>query len=485
MTNSQNDRLPQADALGKRLSVPPPAIRDLRRRILRLAWPICVAIAVGALAQLIIAALLGHMSAEALYIRSVFIPVTFVILAVLEAFDVATQVGFSRIRGTADQGNGDNSRLGSLLTRLLARFILIACAFLAGVALLVTCLAPMLADLLSVPEGASSAFVWFARWTALASVLSAPAAIMAAALRGWGRTGAAAAVSLLVAVVQILTVWLIGQVAGAGVASVPVAILVSGLVGAALGWVFLARFDLVSIRSAQLRVPYLQAIAEQRVRPLIVGIGLPVGLSYLLLSLTSLVIVWLISPFGENVVAGYGAAASIQTVLIVPAIGLAAGTSIVMNQQWGGGDLKLLPRTLGSGLSVAFAIYVVVAVGTFAASVPLSHLLSEGPAVASQTALYLAVVGPSYFGLGVVLYLLTLLEQLGYGPIAVGLNLLYYGIALGYGGVLARSGGGPVALYATIAIANAASLLVLLVISFALVKKRAARHNQPTKGELA
>ncbi|MEK8227035.1 hypothetical protein NKG05_14615 [Oerskovia sp. M15] len=48
------------------------------------------------------------------------------------------------------------------------------------------------------------------------------------------------------------------------------------------------------------------------------------GLSYLLLTVTNFVTVWILSPSGASVVAGYGAAATVQTVLIVPAIGLAA-----------------------------------------------------------------------------------------------------------------------------------------------------------------
>jgi len=457
-----------------------PSIPALRLQIVRLAWPICVAIAVGALAQLIIAALLGHMSEEALYIRSVFIPLTFLVLAVLEGFDVATQVGLARLNG--EQQSTAGLSLPGSSAKLIGHLIVGACATLGSLALLVTILAPTLANVLGVPEKFVDDFLWFARWTVLASVVSAPAGVMAAALRGWGRTGSAAAVSLLVATIQVLAVWVIGQICGQGVDSVPIAILVSALVGAAVAWILLMRIGLLGTPLTRSRAVSSRTVGALRVRRLVVGIGLPVGLSYFLLALTSFAIMWILAPFGTHVVAGYGAAAIAQTVIVVPAIGLAAATSIVMNQQWGAGELTSLPRTFRSGLGVVFAVYLVVGVCTFAAASPVSRLLSDDSTVAVQSALYLSVVGPSYLCTGLMLYLVTLLEQLGYGIVAVALNLIYVAASLGFGGMLAASGGGPIALYMTIAIANAAGLVVLLIVSFDLIRRRSNGLTRATTG---
>lgn len=72
-----------------------------------------------------------------------------------------------------------------------------------------------------------------------------------------------------------------------------------------------------------------------------------------------------------------------------------------------------------------------------------------------------------------MLYLVTLLEQLGYGRVAVTLNVLYHAVSLGAGGALARAGGGPTALYVTIAVANVVGLAVLLPVAVRLVRRRA------------
>ncbi|UKJ63139.1 hypothetical protein H1Q78_15825 [Cellulosimicrobium cellulans] len=537
-----------------------PTVGILRRRVVRLAAPICAALVVGALAQLVVAALLGHMGDDALYVRSLFIPVTFLVLAVQEGLDVSTQVGFARLHGSRARATGDGAAGDdvaaavptSATTALLGRFVGGGAAVLGGVALLVVLAAPTLADALSVPAPLVAEFVAFARWTVVASVLSVPTAVAAAALRGWARTGASATVALLVAGLQVLVVWLVGLVAGFGALAVPVAITGSTLVGAAVAWVLLVRARLLPRpghvpglrRLLALRhhpapqrlaeawrralralpagswttpappppssatpapvaaapapagaapsdplsvppdaepttsdVPPEGARAERvDVRGLLLGVGLPVGLSYLLLTVTNLVMVWVLGPSGTDVVAGFGGAATVQTLVIVPAIGLAAAVSIVMNQQWGAGELGLLPRTLRAGTVVVAGVYVVVGALVLLTAPLVAGRLSADPDVAAQAALYLRVVGPSYAGVGLVLFLLTLLEQLGYGRVAVTLNVLYHAVSLGIGGTLARAGGGPTALYTTIAVTNVVGLVVMLPVAVRLVRRRATEE---------
>lgn len=545
---------------------PPPAVEPtvgtLRRRVVRLAAPICAALVVGALAQLVVAALLGHMGDDALYVRSLFIPVTFLVLAVQEGLDVSTQVGFARLHGSRVRARGRDTGDGagddvvaavptSATTALLGRFVGGGAVVLGGVALLVVLAAPALADVLSVPAPLVAEFVAFARWTVVASVLSVPTAVAAAALRGWARTGASATVALLVAGLQVLVVWLVGLVAGFGVLAVPVAIAGSTLVGAAVAWALLVRARLLprpghvpglrrllalrhhpaprrlaaawrralralpagswttpappppssttlpvaapsapagAAPSDPLAVPPAaepttsddppEGVVVERidVRGLLLGVGLPVGLSYLLLTVTNLVMVWVLGPSGTDVVAGFGGAATVQTLVIVPAIGLAAAVSIVMNQQWGAGELGLLPRTLRAGAVVVAGVYVVVGALVLLTAPLVAGQLSADPDVAAQAALYLRVVGPSYAGVGLVLFLLTLLEQLGYGRVAVTLNVLYHAVSLGIGGTLARAGGGPTALYTTIAVTNVVGLVVMLPVAVRLVRRRATEE---------
>lgn len=446
----------------------------LRERIVRLALPICAAVIVGAAAQSVIAGLLGHMGDDALYVRSVFIPVAFLVLALQEGLDISTQVAFARLRGAQEQGR---------TRRTLGAFVLAGAVVLVVTALVVAVAAPWLASLLGVPVEQAAQFVEFARWMVVASTLTVPTTIAAAALRGWGRPGLSAVLSVLAAVVQVGGVWLVGEVGGLGVMSVPVATAASAVIGSATAWFLVLRVGLVRgpRRAAPAGVTAVGAEEPARpagptvdVRALLLGIGVPVGLSYLLLTVTNFVTVWILSPSGASVVAGYGAAATVQTVLIVPAIGLAAAVGVVMNQQWGVGDLRLLPRTLRVGTTIVIGVYVTTGLLAFLTAPLVARLMAADPRVVEEAELYLRVVGPSLAGLGIVLFLLTLLEQLGHGPVAVALNVAYAVLSLGVGGLLARQGGGPEALYLVIACSNAVGLLVVLPLSFRLVRRKAA-----------
>ncbi|MBD5785596.1 MATE family efflux transporter [Cellulosimicrobium terreum] len=481
------DQEPVREPVGEqdRSTAADPTPGELRRSVVRLAGPVCLALVVGALAQLAVAALLGHMGDDALYVRSLYIPVAFLVLALQEGLDVSTQVGFARLRGSG----GRVRPARSLLVLGVA-----GTALLVVVALAVLLVAPALAGLLDVPAERARDFVTFTRWMALTSVLSVPTVVAAAALRGWGRTTPSALLSLLAAGVQVGGVWLVGLVGGTGVMSVPVSAALSAVVAGGAALVLLRRHGL--LQSPTVRLTTVRTPTERRttlhlstprlpaslVRPgdgvvdaraLLLGIGLPVGLSYLLLTVTNLVTVWVVGPWGTDVVAGYGAAATVQTLLVVPAIGFAAATSVVMNQQWGGGLLRLLPVTLRAATVVVAGMYVAIGLLALLAAPAVARLMAADPAVTEQTTLYLRIVGPSLAGTGIVLFLITVLEQLGYGRTAVLLNVVYFATSLGVGGVLARSGGGPVALYWTIAAVNAVALAVVLPIAVRLVRRRA------------
>lgn len=450
-----------------------PARAVLRRRILGLALPICAALVVGAAAQSVIAALLGHMGDDALYVRSVFIPVAFLVLALQEGLDISTQVGFARLRGAQDVAR---------TRRTLGAFVRTGALVFAVTALVIAVTAPWLASLLDVPAEQRAQFVEFARWMAVASALTVPTTIAAAALRGWGRPGLSAILSVLAAVIQVGGVWLVGEVGGLGVMSVPLATAASAVIGTAAASILLLREGLArgprpasptGVTAGETGEPGPTSSGVD-VRGLLLGIGVPVSLSYLLLTVTNFVTVWILSSSGSSVVAGYGAAATVQTVLIVPAIGLAAAVGVVMNQQWGMGDLGLLPRTLRVGTTIVVGVYVTTGLLAFLTAPLVARLMAADPRVVEETELYLRVVGPSLAGLGIVLFLLTLLEQLGHGPVAVALNVAYAAVSLGIGGILARQGGGPEALYLVIACSNAVGVLVVLPLTSHLVRRKAA-----------
>ncbi len=432
-----------------------------RRRIRRLAIPIMLAALTGVGVQFATMALLGRISDQALYVRSLYLPVAFLIIALQEALDVATQVSVAITRG-----RGDISGTGPLA----ASFLRLGYLMMGAACVLIAALAPALARLLSASPADNAVFVSFVRWSALASLASVAPIVLAAVLRGWGKASSAAAVTMTNATVQVGGVALLGFGTGLGVYSVPWAILGGALAGLALGLIGWRRHGLP-------RVPLLAWRREAAIRLGVVG-G-PVAVSYLLLFGSNLGLLWILGPFGPLVVSGFAAAYTVQTVTIVPAIALGSATAIVMNQLRGQGHGQLLPSVFRSGLRLALWTYLPAAAVVWLARGLLADIATRSPLIAAQTERYLTVVGPTLALMGLVLVAVTVLEQLGAGVISIAANLLYFGVIIAVGGVLARHARGPADLYATIAITNTLGGPLTVITALATIRHRAA--NRPAR----
>jgi hypothetical protein len=81
------------------------------------------------------------------------------------------------------------------------------------------------------------------------------------------------------------------------------------------------------------------------------------------------------------------------------------------------------------------------------------------PSVAAQARHFVTIVGPTFGCTGLMLTVLTVLEQVGHGPLAVAMNTGYFVVILAVGWYAATARHEVAALYWTMAIAAAASLL--------------------------
>lgn len=439
-----------------------------RQTIRALTVPIMLAALISVLVQFAVVALLGRLSDQALYVRSLYLPVAFLILALQEGLDVSTQVAVAVRRGRDDRA-GIAPLTGSFVRLGLALFG-VACVALVLVA-------PTLGGLLSASAADRAVFVAFVRWSALASLCAVGPTVLSATLRGWGRAGAAATVSMSVAVTQVGMVALLGFGTPLGVFAVPVATVTGAVVGSVVGvrkW-----------RRHGLPMPNPRAWQPAAAATL-AGVGGPVAASYLLLFGSNLGLLWVLGPFGPAVVSGFSAAYTVQTVMIVPAIALGSATAIVMNQLRGRGWDGALPSVFRSGVEISLVLYVGVAVAAWLGRGALAAAVTRSPAIAEQVQRYLGIVLPSLALMGLVLVSITVLEQLGAGLVSVLLNIAYFGSILVIGGLLARHHLDPTRLYWTIAVTNLIGAPLVVPTARALIRRRvrplplaAERHLEP------
>lgn len=175
--------------------------RQVRRRISGLAGPLFVAGSLNFAAQLGVLAVLGRMGGEAIYVRSLYQPVSLIVLALSVGFAVSNQVAAAISKGAGRPQDVMANAAG------LARVWL---GLGAALCLVLAVAAPALPGLLDVDAGLRDTFVSFLRWTSAAGLLIAGEELCASSLRGYGYVRQATVLVACTAGVRV------GLVAGLG-----------------------------------------------------------------------------------------------------------------------------------------------------------------------------------------------------------------------------------------------------------------------------
>jgi Na+-driven multidrug efflux pump len=423
-----------------RLPAPPAAATT--GRIARLAVPLVLSSATVLGSQLVVTGLIGRMGDTALYVRAVYAPIAFVFLAIMTGLAVTVQVATARCAGRGEPGEiprylGGVARVGGVLSLLVGGLLIAA--------------AGPLGDLVDIAPGHRGLFRQFLIAMVLAAVPGLLGELCSAVLRGLGLGGVAAALTLTFVGLNVAIVAWVGVALHGGLMAVPLGGAAAGLVELILGLAVLLRRRILAGRA-------LLGWRPDTTR-LVLAVGLPISASYAVLFVVNLLLLRIVAPAGLHAVAGFNVGYTVQTLVIVPAVGFGSAIAVLMNQQIAGGGRAVAMGTYRRGILLAAGCYAAVTAVLAFAGKPIVALLSTDPGIVAESGRFVSIVGPTFGCTGVVLIALTVLEQLGYGPVAVAMNVGYFAaiIAVGWWATVHyHSVGG---LYWTMTIATLASVV--------------------------
>jgi putative MATE family efflux protein len=178
---------------------------------------------------------------------------------------------------------------------------------------------------------------------------------------------------------------------------------------------------------------------ETRLFREILRIGLPATLNTILNSGTTLLLTWLIVPFGTRAIAGYGIASRLETMQIPIVFGFGTALVAMVGTNVGAGNRARAERIawVGAGMTAC----VSAAFGLFGALAPhfWIGIFSTDPEVVDVGTRYLHIVGPAFafIGMGGALFLA-----------AQGAARPFWPLACAAGRLVTAVGGGAVAGYA-------------------------------------
>jgi Na+-driven multidrug efflux pump len=385
--------------------------------------------------QFAVVGLLGAMGGPALYVRAVYAPISLLFLALASGLAVAQQVGAARAIG-----GGTPAQVPGLLAGT-ARMGLV-CFGVLGLALVVA-IRP-LADLVTVAADDRPLFYRFLIAMVLVLPIGFLGELCAATLRGAGYPGQGSLVTLASFVMTVGGVAVLGFGTGIGIAALPVATGVSGAVELALGLYLLRRAGLLTTAALRRGDPAARVLARL--------IGLPVAASYLMLFLVDLVFLRIVAGDGESAVAGFSLGYTLQGAVILPAVGFGSAVAVLINQAVAAGDTVRARLTLRNGMVLVSGVYVLVTGVLVLAGRSIVEPLSTDPVAVREAVRFMSVVGPTFGATGLILALLTTLEQTGRGVIAVGLNLIYFAALCAFGAWYADLAGSTDGLYRVLAV---------------------------------
>jgi putative MATE family efflux protein len=154
-----------------------------------------------------------------------------------------------------------------------------------------------------------------------------------------------------------------------------------------------------------------------------------------------------VATLGDTAVAGFGAAARVQAIAMVPFFGLSAGLAPVIGQAWGRGDAGRARDAMRVATGFALAYGIGLALLLWAFGDGIARLMANDSGAAAFTGQYLKVVGWSFGAYGVVLAANAAMTARSQARWALGLSLLRIGalyipaawagvMLFGYAGVL-------------------------------------------------
>ncbi|WP_169789219.1 MATE family efflux transporter [Nonomuraea candida] len=391
--------------------------------------------------------------------RALYQPVSLVVLALSVGFAVCNQVAAAIGKG-AGRPRDVMSNAASLARVWLglgtALFLVLAVA------------APFLPGLLQVDAGLRDTFASFLLWTSAAGLLVVGEELCASSLRGYGYVRQATVLVIWTAGVRTGLVAGLGLGAGLGIAAVPIAEAAAGLSGLAMGLVLLRRTELW--HPAAVRIWRRAVFTDLR------RIGVPIAMSFFVLSAYNLAVIGVLGNYGEDVVAGFTVASTLQNVVLLPGMVLGTATAIVINQQRGAGEWQRIRQSMRGGIELTVVTYVVIAALVWSLHDPLARLIGGDAGVAAAAGGYLGAVALTYAVQGPVLASLTVMEETGGGFLAIVLNAIYFGLIVAVSAAAAHAVGSADAFYAAVAYCNLIGVTVPLI-AVRHVRKLSARGS--------
>jgi Na+-driven multidrug efflux pump len=400
----------------------PPGVSTLARRIGALAGPTMAIAVIQSAGQLVETVLAARQGTLALAGWALVLP--FALL--MQQMSAGAMGGgvVSAIARSLGAGRREDA------SALVLHAVIIALLFAAGFAIPLALFPHAVLGAIGGAEAAAAAAgyaIWLFGAGAVAVWLTNT---LASVLRGGGKHGLAAKVTLMAAVVQPPLAWALMEPAGLGLPGL-------GMATAAAQWGAALVMIAVVLRGGAGFVPTLRVAPRRALFGRILAVGAVACTMAAIANLTTVLVTVQIAVHGAAAVAAYGISARLEFLMVPLAFGVGSALTALVGRSVGAGDWPTARRTAWVGGAAAFAVCASfgAAVGLFPGS--FARFFTNDAEVVALAARALGYVGPAFgaFGLGMALYFASLGAARMKWPAVAGVSRIV--IAVGGGALLA------------------------------------------------
>lgn len=414
-------------------------------RLLRLAWPILVVLAVQTLVSVAETYFVGFLGTAAIAGVAVVFPVL-MLMTMMSNGGIGGGVSSAIARAI---GAGRRRDADALVGHALVLAVVFGALFTAGV----LAGGPALYKALGGDGDALANALLYSNLVFGAAVPIWIANLLAAALRGAGNvkvpatlTAAGAALTLALSPPLILGLGPVPRfgVAGAGYA------MIAYYVGATVTFIVYLRSGKTPVRLALPRI-------EWRLLKEILGVGLPSAVGTVLANATVVLCTGLVGTYGTAAIAGYGMASRLDYLLIPLLFALGTASVTMVGTNVGAGQMARARRIAWTAALLSAGATAIIGLGATLAPQTWMRLFSRDAQVIAVGVSYLHRAAPCYgfFGLGMALYFAS-----------QGAGTVVWPVIAAVGRLLVATAGG--ALWVTVAHGSISGLFWLIAASLCL-----------------
>jgi len=381
-----------------------PSYRALLRRILRLAAPTTLVVALQVIGQLTETWLAARQGTAALAGWAVVLP-----FALLMQMASAGAMGGGVVSAVA---RALGARQPDLAAALVLHAVLIAVTAGLLFAVLLAGMPYTLFGWIAGPETAAEAAP-YAQW--LFGAGAVPVWLtntLASVLRGGGRHGLASRVLSVGGVASPFLAWLFMEPLGFGLRG-------AGMAVALVFTVSAVAMAVPVLRGAAGFVPRLRVMPSRALFARILSVGLVASCMAAVANLTTILVTAQLAVYGPAVVAAYGISARLEFLMVPLAFGIGSALTALVGQAVGAGDWPTARRTAWTG--GCLALCVAGSVGVAVALLPqgFARVFSGDPRVVAVATEALRIIAPACagFGVGMALYFASMGAARMAGPV--------------------------------------------------------------------